>query len=70
MIENHDDQVFDFDKSDIHEHRNYFINGQLVRQLYNQDCGAPFAQEYLKAEQERILKEFKKVTLRLRSVSE
>lgn len=58
MIENHDDQVWDFDKSDIHEHRNYFINGQLVRQLYNQDCGAPFAQEYLKAEQERILKEF------------
>lgn len=58
MIENHDDQVFDFDKSDIHEHRNYFINGQLVHQLYNQDCGAPFAPEYLKAEHERILKEF------------
>jgi hypothetical protein len=70
MIENNDDQVWDYDKSEIHEFRNYFYNGKLIRQLYNQDCGAPFAQEYLEAEQQRILTEFNNMSVRLRSLSE
>lgn len=42
------------EESEIEESRSYFKNGELVRQLNNQDCGSPFAAEYLLAEKERI----------------
>ena len=59
MIENNDNQVFDFEKSEIIEDRSYFLNGKLVHQLNNQDCGAPFADDYLLGEQKRIKTEYK-----------
>ena len=61
MIEFNDNQVWDFDKSEISETRNYFENGILLRQLFNQDCGSPFAEEYLKFEQTRIHSDFKRI---------
>lgn len=53
-----DDQVFDFDKSEIVEERSYFEKGELIHQLNNQDCGSPFSEDYLHEEQLRILKQF------------
>ena len=40
--------------NEIVESRSYFKKGEIVRQLNNQDCGSPFATEYLEAEQNRI----------------
>lgn len=54
MLENNDNQVFDFNKSEIEEVRSYFSNQQLIRQINNQDCGSPFAKEYLNEEQSRL----------------
>jgi hypothetical protein len=61
MKENHDNQVFDFEQSEIIEERSYFLNDKLVHQLNNQDCGSPFADDYLFEEQARIQTEFKKI---------
>lgn len=41
--------------------RNYFKNGKLLHQLHSGDCGAPFAKDYLLAEQKRILSDFEAV---------
>ncbi|GAB3637366.1 hypothetical protein GCM10027422_29560 [Hymenobacter arcticus] len=57
----HDNESFDFDKSTVEESRSYFAHGQLVQQLSNQDCGAPFAADYLREEQRRLLAEFQAV---------
>ena len=59
--ENNDTEKFDFDKSEIIEDRSYFSNGKLLHQLNNQDCGSPFASDYLLEEQKRLLIEFKKL---------
>lgn len=59
MEEFDDDQVFDFDKSEIVEERSYFENNKLLHQLNNQDCGSPFSDDYLLEEQKRILEEYK-----------
>jgi hypothetical protein len=59
--ENNDTEEFDFDKSEIIEDRSYFSNGKLLHQLNNQDCGSPFASDYLLEEQKRLLTEFKKL---------
>ena len=61
-----DDQVWDFDKSEIVEERSYFENEKLIRQINNQDCGSPFAEEYLKEEGNRILSEFKRLNQLMR----
>lgn len=58
MQENHDDQTFDFEKSDISITKNYFLNGDLIRQISNQDCNAPFSKEYLEIEQKRLIANF------------
>ncbi|HMR81509.1 MAG TPA: hypothetical protein PKE30_00145 [Niabella sp.] len=49
-----DTEAFDFDKSEIVEDRSYFESGKLLHQINNQDCGSPFAGDYLLEEQKRI----------------
>ena len=61
MKENNDTETFDFEKSEIMEDRSYFENGKLIHQISNQDCGAPFANDYLLEEQKRIQADFKKL---------
>lgn len=58
ILENNDDQVFDPALSELQEYRNYFIEGELVHQIDNHDCGSPFNDEYLRAENERIWADF------------
>jgi hypothetical protein len=59
--ENNDNQVFDFKKSEITEDRSYFDNEKLIHQVNNQDCGSPFADDYLLKEQKRISAAFNKL---------
>ena len=66
MNENNDSETFDINKSEIIEDRSYFENGELIRQINNQDCGSPFAQDYLKEEQVRLKAEFEKLKERLK----
>jgi hypothetical protein len=66
MQENNDTETFDIDKSEIIEERSYFENGDLIRQINNQDCGSPFAEDYLKEEQFRLKTEFEKLKERLK----
>jgi hypothetical protein len=56
-----DNEVFDFDESLIIETESYFENGKLIRSLDNQDCGAPYNEEYRNDERKRIFKEFKEL---------
>ncbi|MBN8785852.1 MAG: hypothetical protein J0I84_02050 [Terrimonas sp.] len=62
MKENNDTEAFDFKKSTITEDRSYFINNKLIHQVNNEDCGAPFAADYLRDEQKRIETEFEELT--------
>lgn len=62
MKEMKDTETFDFEKSEIIEDRSYFENGKLLHQLNNQDCGSPFADDYLLEEQKRIKEDFEKLT--------
>ncbi len=59
--DNNDTEVFDFNKSEIIEDRSYFTNGKLLHQINNQDCGSPFASDYLLEEQKRLLTQFEKL---------
>ncbi len=43
------------------ETRSYFKNGELVRQINNQDCGSPFAADYLVEEQLRMVIEWEQL---------
>lgn len=61
MKENNDTEAFDFKKSEIIEDRFYFENGKLLHQINSQDCGSPFADEYLREEQKRIKADFEKL---------
>lgn len=61
MKMNDDNQVFDFELSEIIEDRSYFKNGKLLHQINSQDCGAPFSDEYLQDEQKRLMIEFEKL---------
>ena len=61
MKEMNDTETFDFEKSEIVEDRSYFDNGKLLHQLNNQDCGSPFADDYLLGEQKRIKTDFEKL---------
>jgi hypothetical protein len=58
MNEMNDNEAFDIDKSEIQEDRSYFENGILLHKIESGDCGAPFATEYLLAEQKRLLSQF------------
>ncbi len=55
MLTNNDNEVFDIEKSEIIEDRSYFKNQNLIRQINNQDCGAPNSEKYLKSESERLI---------------
>lgn len=59
--ENNDTEEFNFEKSEIIEDRSYFNKGKLLHQLNNQDCGSPFANNYLLEEQKRLINEFEKL---------
>jgi hypothetical protein len=61
MKENNDNQAFDFEKSEITEDRSYFDKGKLIHQVNNQDCGSPFANDYLLSEQKRITADINKL---------
>jgi len=61
MKENNDIETFDFEKSEIVEVRNYFENGKLLYQLNSQDCGSPFADDYLLEEHKRVKEDFEKL---------
>lgn len=61
MKENKDTEAFDFNNSEIIEDRSYFASGKLIHQINNQDCGSPFADDYLTDEQKRIKSEFEKL---------
>jgi hypothetical protein len=61
MREMGDNEVFDFDESLIIETESYFENGKLIRSLDNQDCGAPYNEDYRNDERKRIFKEFKEL---------
>jgi hypothetical protein len=65
MKENNDSESFNLEKSDVLEDCSYFENGELIRQINNQDCGAPFSEEYLQEEQVRIKGDFEKLKNRL-----
>lgn len=58
---NNDKEEFEISKLEVIEDRSYFENGVLIRQINNQDCGLPFAQDYLKEEQIRLKIEFEKL---------
>lgn len=61
MEELGDTEIFDMAKSQITEDRNYFENGELIHQLSNFNCGAPFASDYLLQEQKRINADFNRL---------
>jgi hypothetical protein len=43
------------DRRELDVDKSYFENGKLIHQVNNQDCGAPFSEDYLLEEQKRIL---------------
>ncbi|MBL0183884.1 MAG: hypothetical protein IPP96_16990 [Chitinophagaceae bacterium] len=61
MKENKDNQTFNMEKSEVIENRSYFEKGRLLHQVNNQDCGSPFAKEYLLEEQKRLIADFDKL---------
>jgi hypothetical protein len=61
MKEMKDNEVFDIAKAEIIEERNYFDKGKLIHQLSSEDCGSPMAEDYLQAEQKRILKKLDRI---------
>ncbi|MFK7757258.1 MAG: hypothetical protein AB8B53_10045 [Flavobacteriales bacterium] len=58
---NNDDQVFDFEKSEITETRSYFKDALLIDQLNSEDCEAPYSEEYLANEGIRLMSEFERI---------
>lgn len=62
MKENNDTQVFDINKSELLEQRNYFIDNELIWRVEADDCDSVFEKEYLLEEQNRLLKKLKKLS--------
>ena len=52
------EELFSESENEIVEQRSYFIKSKLVHQVNNQDCGSPFASDYLLEEEKRIINEF------------
>ncbi|ATL48470.1 hypothetical protein COR50_15600 [Chitinophaga caeni] len=48
-------QSLNNDHSGVVEDRSYFLNGKLIHQVNNEDCGSPFTGDYLLGEQKRIM---------------
>lgn len=61
MKEMNDNEAFDITKSEIVEERNYFDKEKLIHQLSSEDCGSPMTNEYLQAEQKRILQKMNRI---------
>ena len=61
MKEMKDNEVFDITKAEIIEERNYFDKGKLIHQLNSEDCGSPMADDFLQAEQKRILQKLTRI---------
>ncbi len=61
MKANEDSEAFDFGSSRIEENRCYFLQGRLAHLLNNQDCGAPFASDFLQEEEKRIKAAYKQL---------
>jgi hypothetical protein len=57
---------FNMDNAKITEERSYFENGKLIRQINNQDCGSPFALDYLEEENKRLNKEYNEILLKIK----
>jgi len=51
--------------AEIVKEESFFKNGELIRQINNQDCGSPFAKDYLLEEQSRIINNYNKLKNRL-----
>lgn len=49
----------DAEQAQLIEDRSYFEKGKLIHQINSQDCGSPFADDYLVEEQTRILAKLK-----------
>jgi len=64
MKAGNDNQAFIIDQSEIEENRSYFDRGKLLHLVNNQDCGAPFASDYLKEEQQRIQADYRRLLQR------
>jgi len=61
MVENNDNQVWDFEKSEITEKRSYFTNGKLFHQINSQNSTDLTNQAYIKEENLAIQTEFEKL---------
>lgn len=61
MKAQNDTEVFDIDQSEIEENRSYFSQDKLLHLVNNQDCGAPWASDFLKEEEQRILAGYRKL---------
>ena len=55
------DKAFSVEESEYTKDCNYFAEGKLVSIMSNQDCGAPFAQDYLVEVDKEIKEEVKKL---------
>lgn len=55
------DPAFNFDSSYVVSIRNYFTRGILFHQLHSEDCGAPWAQEYLRKEHKRLTSDYEEL---------
>lgn len=56
-----DDEVFDMDKSEIIEERNYFQDGMLIKHIDSLDPHSPTAKSYHKDTAEEIVDRFRQV---------
>ncbi|MDP2388507.1 MAG: hypothetical protein Q8M29_19190 [Bacteroidota bacterium] len=56
---------FEGNSEELITDKNYFKNSKLIHKIYSQDCGAPFADDYLVEEQKLILGAFKKIKARI-----
>ncbi len=59
------DTINAVENAEIVEEESFFKNGELIRQINNQDCGSPFAKDYLLEEQNRVINEFNKLNNKL-----
>jgi hypothetical protein len=56
---------FQDDFPELTINKSYFINNKLINKIESQDCGAPFATDYLEEEEKRITDNYKYLIKRL-----
>lgn len=67
MKENNDTESFNPDKAEVMTDSSFFENGNQFYHVNSQDCGAPFAKDYLLSEQKRLQQELDKLTALLKT---